>query len=249
MQTLLVTSDYQIPYHDTLTLRAIHKLVKALKPTYHEIDGDFFDFPALSVFEKKPAEKVGLAKDIRSGIEELQRLRDLSPKTVTNLRFGNHEDRYDKYILREAPALYQLPGHTLPEVLGLEKLKIGWSEYDTGTIYNGTFRVVHGTEVRQQSGATAKAMFTKYGMSGVSGHTHRLGTYYHTFPGTPEHPDKFYVWGENGCLCNLKPEWTQDPDWQQGFTVVYLLEGGRFHMQQIPIIDHKFVFEGELFTP
>lgn len=249
MKTLLITSDYQIPYHDPLTLQAVHKLIKELKPTIHILNGDIVDCPALSVFEKKPMEKVGLLAELKVARLELEHQRDLSSKTDIQWQDGNHEARVDAYILREAPALHGWPGLDLKSILTMDKLHVTYRPYDEGTIIGGKLRVVHGTEVRQHSGATAKAMFGKYGMSGVSGHTHRLGTYYHTFPGTPETPDKFYVWAENGCLCSLKPEWTQDPDWQQGFTVVYLMDNGRFSLQQIPIIDHKFVFEGELFTP
>ncbi|MCA8938790.1 MAG: hypothetical protein KDB07_03230, partial [Planctomycetes bacterium] len=55
--------------------------------------------------------------------------------------------------------------------------------------------------------------------SGISGHTHRLGIHYRTtLAGT-----KFWI--ENGCLCNLDPDYTHgQPDWQHGFTSGYWSE-------------------------
>jgi len=34
---------------------------------------------------------------------------------------------------------------------------------------------------------------------------------------------------ENFCLCSLQPEWTQNPNWQQGFCTVRVEDNGFFH--------------------
>ena len=70
------------------------------------------------------------------------------------------------------------------------------------------------------------------------GHTHRLGIYYRTnAKGT-------HAAYENGCLCRLDPEYVQDPDWQQGLSVVRVGEKGFFNVQQVPIINRNFMMYG-----
>ena len=49
---------------------------------------------------------------------------------------------------------------------------------------------------------------------------------------------------ENGCLCRLDPKYVQFPDWQQGFSVVHVDEGGFFNVQQIPILNRRCFFYG-----
>jgi hypothetical protein len=50
---------------------------------------------------------------------------------------------------------------------------------------------------------------------------------------------------ENGCLCKLTPEYAQQPNWQQGFSVVHVDEStGLFNVQQIPILPDSTFFYG-----
>ena len=46
------------------------------------------------------------------------------------------------------------------------------------------------------------------------------------------------------CLCRLDPEYAQDPDWQQGFSVVHVEDNGFYHVQQIPILKQSMFFYG-----
>jgi hypothetical protein len=61
---------------------------------------------------------------------------------------------------------------------------------------------------------SAKGEWEKYGHSGLSGHTHRLGQFFHNdHNGTA-------TWTEFGCTCLLNPPYGTDFDWQQGFGVL-----------------------------
>ena len=56
------------------------------------------------------------------------------------------------------------------------------------------------------------------------------------------------MWAENGCLCRLDPDYMEDPDWQQGFTIAYVdRENQRFHLEQLPIINGRIVHAGEVY--
>jgi hypothetical protein len=72
------------------------------------------------------------------------------------------------------------------------------------------------------------------------GHSHRLGVYYQT------NVRGVHASYENGCLCDLKPEYVNYPNWQQGFSVVSVDDGGWFNVQQIPILNrHRFYYGSE----
>ena len=57
------------------------------------------------------------------------------------------------------------------------------------------------------------------GKTVITQNTHRLAKFI-----TRKARRKF-VWLETGCLCDLNPEYVQDPDWQQGFAVIQFEEG------------------------
>jgi hypothetical protein len=68
--------------------------------------------------------------------------------------------------------------------------------------------------VRKWSGWSGKGEWEKYGRSGVSGHTHRLGWFVHR-----DHNGNSN-WAETGCTCLLESPYGVDFDWQQGFVVM-----------------------------
>ncbi|KKM05312.1 hypothetical protein LCGC14_1755390 [marine sediment metagenome] len=74
----------------------------------------------------------------------------------------------------------------------------------------------------------------------VAGNSHRLGSYYKR--------NRFgvYGWWENGCLCTLTPDWVSWPNWQQGFSLVHFSRD-RFWVEQLQIINRKFVYAGKLY--
>ena len=78
-------------------------------------------------------------------------------------------------------------------------------------------------------------------MSLLQPHVHRVGAHYKT-----RHDGKMYVGIEMGCLCDLNPEWMQDPNWQHGFVVIHKKKGrNRFYLQPIHIVEGAFLFGGK----
>jgi len=96
----------------------------------------------------------------------------------------------------------------------------------------------HGDLVRKFASYTAKGEFDKEGMSGASGHSHRLGQHYVRKRGG------FYTWLESGCLCDLNPEYIEGTaDWQQGLSLVTFRENSNhFTATLIPIVDREILW-------
>lgn len=136
--------------------------------------------------------------------------------------------RLERY-LKKHPELYSLVALKLPNLLGLDKFNI---EYSDKGIKLGSLKIIHGDIVRQYSGYSARAEMEKHDCSGISGHVHRLAIYY------KRTPTRDLMWAESGCLCNLNPEYIDSPSWNQGFLYGYV-EKDSFAILPIPIVNGK----------
>ena len=235
MKTWLVMNDLQIPWQDQRVIDLILEFVKELKPYGVILNGDVVDCYSLSTFNKNPIKDYSLQREIREAAGLMYPL-----AKVTTERWwlgGNHEDRLRR-ILWENPEFASLKALTFPELFLLRENGFKWKPYG-GVLHLGSLLVTHGSQVLKHSGQTARAHFDKYGTSILIGHTHRLGVYYRT------NAKGIHASYENGCLCKLTPEYVQYPDWQQGFAVVHVEEGGYFNVQQIPIINRRAFFYGK----
>jgi hypothetical protein len=160
-----------------------------------------------------------LQDEIDQARAHLATMRLASPGSTFVLLEGNHEDRLRRTLWNlEGPAavLGQLTQFkkaiTWPALLGLEELGIEFVPYGEQSKRNilPKFITKHGSLVRKASAATAAGEQAKYNKSGSSGHTHRLGVYYH------RDSNGSHVWAETGCTCKLDPDYCVDPDWQNG---------------------------------
>lgn len=66
----------------------------------------------------------------------------------------------------------------------------------------------------------------------VTQNTHRLAVYY------KRTPSRDLMWAESGCLCDLNPEYIDNPSWNQGFLYGYV-EKDSFSIMPVPIVNGK----------
>lgn len=247
-QTHVMLNDIQFPFQDSLVLdRLVKPFVQELKPRSVKLNGDITDCHLLSVFDKNPMTKEGLLDEIKlSGA-----LMSWTSKAVTNpeeneWNGGNHEDRMRRYMWANAPVLVETGIVDFDKVFKCSEYGYTYYPYMT-KLRLGKLMWTHGSIVRQESGASAKAHFLKYGCSVIIGHTHRLGQYFKTND-YGEHAAY-----ENGHLCDMdKVEYVKDPDWQEGFAVIQVYKDGTFNVEQCKIIlqgDKKFfIYGGERYS-
>jgi len=222
--TALLYGDTHFPFHSQPTLDVVMAVAKELQPDHAVHMGDIVDAGHLSEkFKQNPVRKSTLQDEIDMARAHLWQMRKLLPRTRITLLEGNHEERLRRVLWNlEGPAraltlLTKVQkALTWPVLFDLESVGIDFVPYDEQTKLSlfPRFLVKHGTVVRQKSAYTASAEWLKYGKSGASGHTHRLGIFYHR-----DHNGS-HVWVETGCTCSLDPEYTNDPDWQQGLVVL-----------------------------
>ena len=259
---VLCWSDVQYPFLDKQADSVLDSFIQEFKPDVAILNGDGLDAYSISKFTPNPERRERLADDIagwRSYLEGKSSL--LGSHCTLHYNGGNHEDRIRKYIEANAPQLAGLPGLDIPTLLGLSSgtedpdpwsYTPYWNPMAHGGVPGYSLHGVlftHGIRVARWSGMSAKLHWEKFGGSGVIGHTHRLGEFYHRdFRG--EHQDK---WIEGGCMCSLQPEYDPYPDWQNGFVAGYMWprqdnKTWHYDLRTVPIVDGECVWEGRRIT-
>lgn len=248
--TALLWGDTHFPLQCDDTLKVVAAIAKDVQPDVLCHMGDLIDSTDLSEkFKKNPARKETLQDEINMGRAHLAHMRVLCPDAKFILLEGNHEERMTRVLWNmEGPArsLSLLTDVqkvlTWPYLLGCEELGIEFVPYKQQSTrsFLPKFLLKHGTLVRSKGGYTAHSELSKYGMSGASGHTHRLDSIMHR-----DHNGN-HVWLETGCTCLLNPDYTQDPDWQNGCVVLTVhRETGAFQAELVYIHKGNAVFRGK----
>ena len=235
---VLSINDLHIPFHDEDAIKVAFKFAKYIDPKIIVLH-EWLDWYPISRFDKDPGRIDDLQKDLKIMHKYLNDLRKLLPETRMVMVKSNHDARLEKYKRTHA-----IPFHCLEalEIEGLFKL----AEYNIQYRNDFTFQGVlckHGNIVRKYSAYTAKAELVDEGVSGMSGHTHRLGMHFETNRGGK------YVWMECGCLCDPAPEYIIGvANWQTGLGMLAFKPNSKhFYPCLIPIIDHEIIWGSETF--
>lgn len=266
---VLCWSDVQYPFMDKQADKVLDSFIQEFKPDVAILNGDGLDAYSVGKYTPNPERAERLSDDIAGWRAYLERkTAALGPACIKHYNGGNHEDRIRRYVADKAPQLAGLPGLTIPDLMGLGTSQAGnrtpwtytpyWNPMADGGVPGYSLHGVlftHGVRVAKWSGMTAKLHWEKFGGSGVIGHTHRLGEFYHrNYRG--EHQDK---WIEGGCMCSLQPEYDSFPDWQHGFTAGYMYQPAdpeqadkktwRYDLRPVPIVDGECIWEGRRIQP
>lgn len=242
--SIVTLCDWHVPYEDPKAIRVAFEFCRQIQPQTIVIH-EAHDFYALSRFDKNPERKLQLQREIDIVKGYLSRLKSICPTSRIIVLRANHTDRLQKYLWTKAEELSGLDVMQLEELLGFKRLGIEYLDYyiHKAPDPRGHFLFKHGDIVRQHSAYTAKGELEREGMSGMSGHTHRLGAHYSRKRGG------FFVWVEAGCLCDLNPGYLKGTaNWQHGIGVVTYKESGHFIAEPVPIIDYELVWGDLLIT-
>lgn len=221
----LILSDIHFPHSDDDTVNAALGEAKILKVKGILLNGDVLDSAEISQHEKHRSNEK-YATEIKMGVEFLTYLRKTFPKARIVYKIGNHEERLDAYVIKNAPALEGVEGVNLPSFLHMKELGVECVD-DRRIIRLGKLNVMHGHEFRGGGGVNvARWLYLQCG-GGVAvacGHFHRSSEHHERnvagFHGA--------AWGI-GCACDLNPHWLSQNKWNLGFATVELSKDGDFH--------------------
>lgn len=226
--------DWHIPFHDEDALHCAIDFCNKIQPDIIVMD-ELNDWYVLSRFDQDPKRINSLQDELDITEHYLNIIRQLCPNSRIILLESNHQERMRKYIWRTAGKLVSLRCLETPSLLSLDKYDI--ELFETFTYKDFLFK--HGNIIRPHSSYTARMEFEQEGMSGCSGHSHRIGQYFVTKRGGE------YTWLECGCLCKREDvEYIRGTsNWQHGIGFISFKEdSNHFVARVLPIIDNEILF-------
>lgn len=225
-------SDIHVPFQDVALVQSVIELIKEIHPHRVVLNGDVADFFQLSHFNTGKKRLDDLQWEIDMANEVRRQVREAAPDAIIDETEGNHDNRILSYIEKNARALESLRDLKPENLFKYNELEINWHP-GCGFLLRPEFLVKHGTAVREEAGASAKAELMKAGISGISGHVHRLATY----------RKAGYVqrqWTEQGGLMRLDPDYIAGgvPNWQQGIALgEFSNKSNAFVIHEVPTMD------------
>lgn len=143
LERLLLVPDTHAPFEDSRAFDLmLHGMRSEWRPQGIVVLGDFFDFYSLSAHPPETDRQEDFEDELLRGRARLHQLEDLGAKRRLFIA-GNHEQRLERYLARNAPKLYR--SLSLPQLLGLksggweytpykQSVQIGrvWLTHDTG---------------------------------------------------------------------------------------------------------------------
>jgi hypothetical protein len=245
---VVVANDFQIPLHDEKALALFKLFLRREKLDWLVLNGDFQDFWEISSFDLTPRTGKAFLEEITIGKKILKSFRRMLPRARITWIEGNHEFRLRKYLIKNAKELYGLPGLSVPELFDLKDLKIEYapcdamaSRFTDSFIRVGNLYVGHWDFVATDGGYAAKRLVEDKGVSVLQGHTQRFGAHARTTVG-----GRVLLGIENFSMCVRKASYASYPNWQQGFSVIYLEpKSGRFQWYPVAIATDMFIWKGK----
>jgi len=233
---ILILSDIHFPYQDNkaLELALNYGLENKVNAVY--LNGDIADFYQCSRFTKdrRLRDMAGELEIVRNFLKQLQELF----KCPIYYKIGNHEKRYEDYLMIKAPELLGIDDFKLEQLLRFREFGVTLVK-DKQMALAGKLPILHGHEWFGGFAPPvnpARGLFMKAKESCIVGHHHR----------TSEHTEKTLsgdvttTWS-TGCLCGLEPEYAPYNNYNHGFAHVKVGKDGNYELKNIRIINYKIV--------
>jgi predicted phosphodiesterase len=234
---ILVINDIHLPYHHIEAITLVIAWARKEKVEAVIINGDLLDFYALSRWEKDPR-----ARNFSYELEQGRQFLAVLQKTLNVpvfYKLGNHEERYEKYLLTKAPELLGVEDFELHNLLKVKDYNTTIVK-DKRIIRLNHLNVLHGHEFTGGFIAPvniARGLFLRAKVAALQGHNHQSSD--HT---EKDLNDKIVTTWSVGCLCQLKPAYCPINKWNLGAAIVDLDTNGiEFEVR------NKRIFNGKIY--
>lgn len=226
-----VLSDLHVPYHSEVAINAALDYLEQSGVDDILLNGDVADFYSISFHEKDPGKR-DLMAEIDIVVEFLEHLRERFPTQRIYYKYGNHEERWYRWLWNVSPELSQSKRMHLHEWLDLQRLKIDWIA-DKRPVMLGKLPVWHGHELPRGMTSPvnpARGNFMRTLDCSLVGHGHRSSS--HTEPNWRH--NETAAWS-TGCLCDLTPDYAPVNKWNWGFADVRIEADGTYEVNNLRI--------------
>jgi predicted phosphodiesterase len=223
-----VISDIHLPYHDRYALVTALREIKDIGVDAIYINGDLMDAYQLSRHEKNKLNR-SFKYEVDMTRLFFEELRKQFTEEDIYFKIGNHDVRFDKYIMDNADQLNGLIN--LEDVLRLRDHRVKLVGSMTKVIL-GKLNILHGHELPVKGALNhARAVMSKVSSNVLMGHFHRSDrSYMRDLEG-----DVHAVFG-TGCLCKLNPKYMSINNWNHGWALVEVEKDGSF------VVESKDIF-------
>jgi predicted phosphodiesterase len=223
-----VISDIHLPYHDRYALVTALREIKDIGVDAIYINGDLMDAYQLSRHEKNKMNR-SFKYEVDMTRLFFEELRNQFKEEDIYYKIGNHDVRFDKYIMDNADQLNGLIN--LEDVLRLRDHRVKLVGSMTKVIL-GKLNILHGHELPVKGALNhARAVMVKVSSNVLMGHFHRSDrSYMRDLEG-----DVHAVFG-TGCLCKLNPKYMSINNWNHGWALVEVEKDGTF------VVESKDIF-------
>lgn len=233
-ERVLVLNDVHLPYHDIPAVSAAIDFGIKNEPNAIFLNGDILDFHTLSFFEKDPRKKnFAYELDVfKAFIDKIQEVF----KCPIYYKFGNHEERYDKFLREKAKELVGVEEFELENIIrrraDCEIIR------DKRIVVNNGLPYIHGHEFGRGVFSpvnAARGLFMQAKHSAVKGDCHTTSE--HT---EPDIFGKIMTTYSVGALCGLTPRWLPLNRWNHGCAIQ------RNAKNKIYSLENKRIYKGEI---
>jgi len=227
LKSALILADVHIPYHDKNAVELAVIAGKAHGVDCVVLDGDIWDMHTLSRYCKDPR-----ARNFKSERDDviafLAYLRYKLPRAKIIYKQGNHERRYEDYLMLRAAEIYGCEEYQIPTLLKLGESGIDWVA-DKRIIKYDKLNILHGDEF--QTGMIspvnpARGAFLRTKDITLVAHSHRTSEHTETTIG-----EKIITCWSVGCLCYLHPAYNPNNNWNHGYAVVEFSGADDWHIR------------------
>ena len=191
----------------------------------------------ISNFNKEP-DKIRFNNERDYTKQFLQELKKIYKNTKIYYKFGNHEKRFEDYLMNKAPEIYDCEEFRLEILLDLFNMGINYIKEDVYIELNSDLKILHMHEYKNavtSPANPARATFLRTKANAISAHNHQ----------TSQHSES-RIDGEIigcwsiGCLCGLNPKYMPLNKWNHGFAI-YTKDDDKFWH-----VDNKMIIKGRV---
>jgi predicted phosphodiesterase len=221
-----VLSDKHVPYHDRDFLEYIVGQAKKQGARWLIDLGDAHDFHRLNRFKKYKTSRsttyeLAVGKDFWRYAREV-----LGPQCEFLAIPGNHDIRYNDYVIANIPELKELDQFSYESVTGWSDHGVKWASSGMGISINGLL-LQHGHENESKFSCASKnpaaKLLDRSLCDTIIGHVHSTDRAFRRCADGRE-IECYTV----GCTSTLSPEYAKHSHWSHGFAVVEFFKRGGY---------------------
>jgi predicted phosphodiesterase len=233
----LIISDMHFPYQHNKAIELALNYGLEKKVNCILINGDLIDFATISRHEKDFRSRK-VSEEFEAVRQFLQAVRKAFPKTRIVYKYGNHDERWEKWLYLKAPEIFDCTDFQMEVIMRLGELNIEVVK-DKRPIKIGKLTVLHGHENTGSSGGVnpARSTFVKTLNSVIVGHYHKTSLH-----SEARMDGEIISVHSTGCLSGLHPLFLPINKWNLGFAYVELdIKTGEY------VVDNKMIIKNKVY--